>query len=107
MRSSSALVVLASMFAMKVSLLRASRKLVSSTFTFVMVPLHVALLSILLFVSEVLVIFGSKMVEKPARDHWTGSMDLAIVGLRAHCQGSVFIISSSFIVVFQLRMVMD
>jgi archaeal flagellar protein FlaJ len=54
---------LASMFAMKVSLLRASRKLVSSTFTFVMVPLHVALLSILLFVSEVLVIFGSKMVE--------------------------------------------
>jgi flagellar protein FlaJ len=54
---------LASMFAMKVSLLRASRKLVSSTFTFIMIPLHVALLSILLFVTEVLVIFGSKMVE--------------------------------------------
>ena len=54
---------LASMFAMKVSLLRASRKLVSSTFTFVMIPLHVALLSILLFVTEVLVVFGSKMVE--------------------------------------------
>lgn len=54
---------LASMFAMKVSLLRASRKLVSSTFTFIMIPLHVALLSILLFVTEVLVVFGSKMVE--------------------------------------------
>lgn len=54
---------LASMFAMKVSLLRASRKLVSSTFTFIMIPLHVALLSILLFVTEVLVIFGAKMVE--------------------------------------------
>ncbi len=54
---------LASALAMKVSLLRASRKLVSSTFTFVMIPLHVALLSILLFVSQVLVIFGTKMVE--------------------------------------------
>ena len=54
---------LASMLAMKVSLLRASRKLVSSTFTFIMIPLHVALLSILLFVTEVLVIFGAKMVE--------------------------------------------
>ena len=54
---------LASMFAMKISLLRASRKLVSSTFTFVMIPLHVALLGILLFVTEVLVIFGGKMAE--------------------------------------------
>jgi len=54
---------LASMLAMKVSLLRASRKLVSSTFTFIMIPLHVALLSILLFVTEVLAVFGSKMVE--------------------------------------------
>ncbi len=58
---------LASMLAMKVSLLRASRKLVSSTFTFVMIPLHVALLSILLFVTEVLAIFGSKMAEVQAQ----------------------------------------
>jgi flagellar protein FlaJ len=54
---------LAAMLAQKVSLLRSSRKLVSSTFTFIMVPLHVALLSILLFVSEVLAVFGSKMAE--------------------------------------------
>lgn len=54
---------LAANFSMKVSLLRASRKLVSATFTFVMVPLHAALLAILLFVTEVLVVFGSKMVE--------------------------------------------
>ncbi len=54
---------LASTYAMKISLLRASRKLVSSTFSFIMIPLHVALLSILLFVTEVLVIFGTKMVE--------------------------------------------
>jgi flagellar protein FlaJ len=54
---------LASMLAMKVSLMRASRKLVSSTFTFIMIPLHVALLGILLFVTEVLVIFGTKLVE--------------------------------------------
>jgi len=54
---------LAATYAMKVSLLRASRKLVSSTFTFIMIPLHVALLAILLFVTQVLVVFSSKMVE--------------------------------------------
>lgn len=55
--------LLAAQFSMKISLLRASRKLVSSTFAFIMVPLHVALLAILLFVSEVLVIFGAKLAE--------------------------------------------
>ena len=55
--------LLASQFSMKISLLRASRKLVSSTFAFIMIPLHVALLAILLFVSEVLVIFGAKLAE--------------------------------------------
>jgi flagellar protein FlaJ len=54
---------LASAFSMKVSLLRASRKLVSSTFTFIMIPLHTVLLAILLFVTEVLVIFGQKLAE--------------------------------------------
>ncbi len=54
---------LASAFSMKVSLLRSSRKLVSSTFTFVMIPLHTVLLAILLFVTEVLVIFGQKLAE--------------------------------------------
>jgi flagellar protein FlaJ len=55
--------LLASQFSMKISLMRASRKLVSSTFAFIMIPLHVALLSILLFVTEVLVIFGAKLTE--------------------------------------------
>ena len=54
---------LASAYSMKISLLRSSRKLVSSTFTFVMIPLHVVLLAILLFVTEVLIIFGQKLVE--------------------------------------------
>jgi len=63
---------LASMFAMKISLLRSSRKLVSSTFTFIMIPLHVALLSILLFVTEVLAIFGAKMMEVQTQGLDTG-----------------------------------
>lgn len=63
---------LASTFAMKVSLLRASRKLVASTFAFVMIPLHVALLGILLFVTEVLVIFSTKMVEVQSQGLSTG-----------------------------------
>jgi flagellar protein FlaJ len=54
---------LAAAYSMKISLLRSSRKLVSSTFTFVMIPLHVVLLAILLFVTEVLIIFGQKLVE--------------------------------------------
>jgi flagellar protein FlaJ len=54
---------LAAGFAMKVSLLRQSRALVATTFSFVIVPMHAALLGILLFVSGVVGIFGEKISE--------------------------------------------
>lgn len=54
---------LASSFALKVTLLRASRALVANTFAFVVVPMHAALLSILLFVTEVVRVFGAKISE--------------------------------------------
>jgi flagellar protein FlaJ len=71
--------LLASTYALKVTLLRASRKIVSSTFTFIMIPLHVALLGILLFVTEVLVIFGTKMVEVQSQGLSSGVADDANV----------------------------
>jgi flagellar protein FlaJ len=52
---------LASEFALKISLLRADRKLVSTTFSFVAIPLHAVLLGILLFVTEVVKIFGRQL----------------------------------------------
>ncbi len=52
---------LASNFAQKVALLRATRKMVATTFAFVVVPLHAVLLAIMLFVTEVMGIFGAEM----------------------------------------------
>jgi flagellar protein FlaJ len=54
---------LASSFGQKVALLRASRSLVSNSFAFVVVPMHAALLGIILFVTEVVLIFGGKISE--------------------------------------------
>ncbi len=48
-------------FAMKIWLLRADRKLVSSTFSFVAVPMHAVLIFILLFITEVVQIFGGEI----------------------------------------------
>lgn len=54
---------LAAGFALKVSLLRATRSLIASTFAFVVVPMHAALVAILLFVTEVVRVFGTKISE--------------------------------------------
>ena len=52
---------LSSLFAMKISLMRENRKLVSQTFMYLMVPLHLVLIGILLFVTEVMVIFATQL----------------------------------------------
>jgi len=52
---------LAASFAQKVSLLRQTRALVGNTFMFVAVPMHAALLGILLFVTQVMRIFGEQL----------------------------------------------
>jgi flagellar protein FlaJ len=49
--------------ALKLSLLRAKRKLVSSTFNYVILPMHVALVGTLVFISEVVSAFNTKLVE--------------------------------------------
>jgi archaeal flagellar protein FlaJ len=52
---------LSSLFTLKISLLRESRKLVSQTFMMLMVPLHAVLLGVLLFVSEVIIVFATQL----------------------------------------------
>jgi flagellar protein FlaJ len=52
---------LAASFAQKVSLMRQTRALVANTFMFVVVPMHAALLGILLFVTQVMRIFGEQL----------------------------------------------
>jgi flagellar protein FlaJ len=54
---------LAAAFALKVSLMRSTRSMIATTFAFVVVPMHAALLGILLFVTEVVRIFGTKISE--------------------------------------------
>lgn len=48
-------------FAQKVALMRSSRKLVANTFAWVVVPLHAVLLAIILFITEVMRIFGTEL----------------------------------------------
>lgn len=48
-------------YAMKVTILRANRKLVANTFTMLMVPLHAVLTGIILFVTQVLVVFATEL----------------------------------------------
>jgi len=52
--------------ALEVSLLRAKRKLVSSTFNYVVVPMHIALVGVLVFISEVVSAFNEKLLEAQA-----------------------------------------
>ena len=47
-------------------LLRAKRQLVSSTFNYVVIPMHIALAGVLVFVSEVVSAFNVKLVEAQA-----------------------------------------
>jgi archaeal flagellar protein FlaJ len=54
---------LASEFALKVWLLRADRKLVATTFSFVAVPMHAVLMAILVFITEVVQIFGTQIAQ--------------------------------------------
>jgi archaeal flagellar protein FlaJ len=50
-----------SLFAMKISLMRQARKLISQTFMYLMVPLHAVLIGIVLFVTEVMVVFATQL----------------------------------------------
>lgn len=52
--------------ALRVSLLRAKRKLVSSTFTYVVIPMHIALIGTLVFISEVVSAFNTQLVKAQA-----------------------------------------
>ncbi len=52
---------LSSLFAMKISLMRENRKLVAQTFMYLMIPLHAVLVGIILFVTEVMVVFATQL----------------------------------------------
>ncbi len=53
--------LLSSLFALKISLMRENRRLVSQTFTYLMLPLHAVLIAVLLFVTEVMVVFSDQL----------------------------------------------
>jgi len=48
-------------YAMKIALLRANRKLVANTFAMMVVPLHAVLVAIMLFITNVLVVFATEL----------------------------------------------
>lgn len=52
--------------ALRVWLLRAKRKLVASTFNYVVIPMHIALVGTLVFISEVVTAFNQKLIEAQA-----------------------------------------
>lgn len=76
---------LSSLFALKISLLRENRKLVSQSFMYLMLPLHFVLIAILMFVTEVMVIFATQLNNiqetalKTTDPTTTGGMDVTNV----------------------------
>jgi flagellar protein FlaJ len=76
---------LSSLFSLKISLMRENRKLVAQTFMYLMVPLHAVLVGIILFVTEVMVVFATqlKAVEQQAiattDPTTTGGIDVSAV----------------------------
>jgi flagellar protein FlaJ len=52
--------------ALRVWLLRAKRKLVASTFNYVVIPMHIALMGTLVFISEVVSAFNDKLLDAQA-----------------------------------------
>jgi flagellar protein FlaJ len=71
---------LTSNYALKISLLRADRKLVSTTFSFVVIPLHAVLIMILLFVTEVVQVFGGELAKVQQQSFDTSVASEAGVG---------------------------
>ena len=69
--------------AMRVWLLRAKRKLVASTFNYVVVPMHIALIATLVFISEVVTAFNTKLIEAQAvsQTENTSSIQPADIGI--------------------------
>lgn len=54
---------LASSYALKITVLRATRKMVANTFAFVIVPMHAVILAIMLFITQVMWVFGEELVK--------------------------------------------
>jgi flagellar protein FlaJ len=52
---------LSSLFSLKISLMRENRRLVAQTFMYLMVPLHAVLVGIILFVTEVMIMFATQL----------------------------------------------
>jgi archaellum biogenesis protein FlaJ (TadC family) len=53
----------AAAFALKVSQLRQTRSMIANTFGFVVLPMHAALVCILLFIAQVISVFGDKITD--------------------------------------------
>jgi flagellar protein FlaJ len=70
---------LSSLFALKITLMRRNRKLVSQTFGYLMLPLHAVLVGILLFVTEVMVIFATQL-SSIQTDAMSGAHDPSVTG---------------------------
>ncbi len=67
---------LSSLFAMKISLMRENRRLISQTFMYLMVPMHVVLLGVLLFVTEVIVVFAQQLTAVQTAAYKTTDTDI-------------------------------
>jgi len=71
---------LASELALKIWLLRADRKMTATTFSFVAVPMHAVLMGILLFITEVVQVFGGEIGQAQAESLEGGITSEAGVG---------------------------
>jgi len=68
----------ASFFAMKIALLRAKRRMVSATFGWLSIPMHIAITGLLMFIVEIMALFGKTIAEAQVSDGIASSRVLSV-----------------------------
>ncbi len=71
----------ASFFASRIAFLRASRAMVASTFRWLVLPLHAAMVGLLLFIVEIIGLFSMKITESSAALQDASNLELSSSGL--------------------------
>ncbi len=80
--------LLSSVYSMKISLLRTKRQLVSSTFNWLIIPLHISLTALLVFILQVMIIMQNVLEEFSIDDIGDAASSLPATAFSGFSQGS-------------------
>ena len=89
----------ASFFAMKIALLRAKRRMVGATFGWLSIPMHGAITALLIFIVNIMALFGKTIGEAQVGERATSSHALAVGANLGGFQGADMALLSTLVMV--------